>query len=923
MMRFVERLLNLQGGDLKRAAPLFLYLFLIQGGYGMGKIARDALFLDKFAVTKLPYADIGVAVLVGFVVAGYVRLAKRVPMRSLLVWGQLFFVSNALAFWLLARYAHWPWLYPAVYIWVGIFGVLAPAQVWTLANYLLTTREAKRLFGVVGAGAILGNTFGAAGSNLINGRFGTQALLIGIALFLALSVPLVGLIWGQRREAPETAENGTDGSRSQPARLSESLRLIFSSPYLSAIAGVICIASVVTTVARWQFNAFAKAAYVDTGAFTNFRSMFEFCCGLACLATQLLLTSRVLRRFGIGPALLVAPVVLMLASGGILISGALAAAILLRGSDQVFGHSIDRSAVELLYLPVAPRIKVAVKSIIDTFVWRLGDGLGGLVLLIVATGLGWSMRRVSWVTLALLVCWLVGALVARRGYTAALRESIRQQHLDTQQISLPVLDRATTALIAAHLSTVQGSDMLYALSLFELGRKQASHPALRVLLRHPDPRVRARVASILSEAGDRSVLPHMEKLLRDAQLEVRTAALLYLARHAHVDPLAKIQELGDFPDFSARSAVVVFLAQPGPAQNLAAARALFDQMVHEDPSAGSRARAEATRLIPSLPRDFGDCLDALLADPDPDVARQAIDTAGRLRDRRFVPLLLQRLAAPELNSQAAEALARFGDRIVGTLRDGLVDTRAPLALRREIPAVLARIGTEAAARVLCENLLDADPALRSQVMAALNKICGSRPQTPMDTQLVETVLAAEIMGHYGSYKFLGRLGSALEGDEAAASALKESMARDVERIFLLLKLLYPAHDLRRAYRALQSHDAAVRDNAVEFLDNVLNPSLRRMLVPLFDRQVGVPERVELANRFSGAVLEDREAAIRAMMASEDAWLKCCALYAIQTLRLSSLAPLVRECLNHPDLEVRTAAQQARANLAASVPAAHA
>ena len=27
---------------------------------------------------------------------------------------------------------------------VGIFGVLAPAQVWTLANYVLTPREARR-----------------------------------------------------------------------------------------------------------------------------------------------------------------------------------------------------------------------------------------------------------------------------------------------------------------------------------------------------------------------------------------------------------------------------------------------------------------------------------------------------------------------------------------------------------------------------------------------------------------------------------------------------------------------------------------------------------------------------------------------------------------------------------------------------------
>ena len=45
------------------------------------------------------------------------------------------------------------------YIWVGILGVLAPTQVWTLANYLLTTREAKRVFGLVGAGGITGWIF--------------------------------------------------------------------------------------------------------------------------------------------------------------------------------------------------------------------------------------------------------------------------------------------------------------------------------------------------------------------------------------------------------------------------------------------------------------------------------------------------------------------------------------------------------------------------------------------------------------------------------------------------------------------------------------------------------------------------------------------------------------------------------------------
>ena len=47
-------------------------------------------------------------------------------------------------------------LFVAIYIWVGALSVLVPAQVWMLANYMMTTREAKRAFGLIGGGAILG-----------------------------------------------------------------------------------------------------------------------------------------------------------------------------------------------------------------------------------------------------------------------------------------------------------------------------------------------------------------------------------------------------------------------------------------------------------------------------------------------------------------------------------------------------------------------------------------------------------------------------------------------------------------------------------------------------------------------------------------------------------------------------------------------
>src|SRR5712672_1457096 len=186
MKRWTERVLNIQPGDLSRGILLCACLFLIMSSYVTGRIARDALFLARFQAVQLPYADIASAILVGIVVVGYVRLGQLTSLRNLLVGSQLFFAANCVLFWAVAHYYHPAWLYPAFYVWVGLFGVLAPTQVWTLANYLLTTREAKRIFGMVGGGGIAGWIFGGYLSKLVAETFGTESLLLAMSVLLVI-----------------------------------------------------------------------------------------------------------------------------------------------------------------------------------------------------------------------------------------------------------------------------------------------------------------------------------------------------------------------------------------------------------------------------------------------------------------------------------------------------------------------------------------------------------------------------------------------------------------------------------------------------------------------------------------------------------------------------------------------------------------
>ncbi|MCI0356342.1 MAG: hypothetical protein L0099_15085, partial [Acidobacteria bacterium] len=277
--------------------------------------------------------------------------------------------------------------------------------------------------------------------------------------------------------------------------------------------------------------------------------------------------------------------------------------------------------------------------------------------------------------------------------------------------------------------------------------------------------------------------------------------------------------------------------------------------------------------------------------------------------------LLDRISDPGLREEVVDALVGLGDGVVGSLRDQLADQATETGARAEIARALGLIGTLAAGRALMENLLQSDTTLRFRVISALNKLRQTRPELEIDVQMVETVLAAEIMGHYRSYQILGTLGGSLDGDDPVLRTLRETMDQEVERIFRLLSLLHPQYDLHSAYVGLQSKSSVIHDNALEFLDNVLKPQLRSALVPLLDSEVGIAERARLAAGLVFADLRTREEAVAALVASEDPWLKSCGAYAIGTLRLFSLAEKLEDCLSHADPLLRETARQAKVKLA--------
>jgi ATP:ADP antiporter, AAA family len=495
----IGALFDIRKGEFIKTFSLFLYLLLVITSYVVSKTVRDALFLTKFGALKLPYVYIGIAVIASLFVAVYIQIARRVKQNVLLSLTLLFFASNAILFWWLSRF-HFEWLFPVIYIWAGVFGVIAPMQVWTLSNYIMTTREAKRLYGFIGSGGVLGAIAGGFFSSWMVSIIGTESLLLSIAGFMIICVFLVNLIWYKSAkntiEINQKNESEKDDQTESPSNLIQSLSIIRRSRYLILIAAIISVSSIATTIIDYQFKAVAQNSLSSKDELTAFFGNFYGYVGIAAFLLQITLTSKIMRKLGIGFTIFLLPIGLVLGSVTLLIYLTLWSAVAMRVPDQLFKHSIDKSTIELLYLPLPIRIKGAVKSFIDTVIWRIADGTAGLILLLLTSALSFSIREISMVNLVILSIWIAIAYAAKKEYVEALRSSIVNPE------NVEALLEGQKEETARSLDGVNSRKTFSSLQTLAIDGGEQSIKNIESLLEHESPVVRAKAIVQLFNKGN-------------------------------------------------------------------------------------------------------------------------------------------------------------------------------------------------------------------------------------------------------------------------------------------------------------------------------------------------------------------------------------------------------------------------------------
>lgn len=797
IQKIISRFVDIRPAEGMTSFLLFFYFFLLTSSIYIVKPVKISLYLKWLTFEKLPYAYFLSALFIGLIISLNSRFLLKLKSETYLSLSLGFFIISLFLFWILFQ-LQWPWLSMIFWFWSDLFIAASVTQFWILVNEVFSSRQARRLIGFLVSGGLLGGVAGSFLASRLAGLIGTENLLIVCPILLGSCLIIIRLL--PKSLPDESIPKKTKEKKS--ASYTESFRLIRKNRHLVYLSGIVAAAMVAATLIDFQFNSVIENTFPDKDSRTAFLGGFFTLLLIFSYLFHVVLTSRILKNFGIRVALMIMPVILLIGSGAIFfipISLSLYWAVFLKGGETSLSHSLSQSVRELLYIPIAPEIKAKAKVFIDMFVNKLAKGFGAVLIFVSFSVLHFSISQISLISIVFLASWIFLNFSVTREYVNIVKKNLRIKWQDSDKFISENIDLDVTKLVFDTLQSKEKSSVLYAMNLFDLIQKEKMSPQVKRIISSKSDEVRAASMDSLFELEGDVMFPEMEDMLNEETLDVQVKEII----------------------------------------NLDVYQTLLEEKINKSTALQSHeaevSKMEAAKILgimePTSMLISNLC--KLLKDNSADVLVYAIESAGKLKKREFVPLILPHLSHEAVQGSASKALVEYGDRIVGTLKDYLGDPEENIQMRKNIPNILAQISTQKAARVLSLELEKRIEGIKPEIIEAMHRIKLKNTQVQFHEKTIISEILLLIKNGFGILTKIQEALSKKEKDDFVRTSEKD-FALVVKHIFELLSLIYSYEDIMKAYRNICAGTKNGVEYSLELLDNILKKKIRDSLLPLID-----------------------------------------------------------------------------------------
>lgn len=400
-----RRYLPVQAGEGLATLWAFAYFFCLLGGYYILRPVRDTMGIVG-GIDSLPWLFSATFIAMLLAVPLYGWVSGRYPRRVFIPAIYLFFIACLLLFYGLFRFtAESTIVARSFFVWTSVYNLFVVSVFWSFMADLFAPGQANRLFAFIAAGGTTGAIAGPMLTTLLAPTLGNFNLLIVSALMLGLALVCVWRLRGWRNPAGSRCrlaqpEQGLGGSSW------EGLQRLGRSPYLLGIGAFIVLYTMLSTFLYFEQAHIVARSFVDDDQRTRVFAAIDLAVNVLTIILQLFISHRLIRRYGVGHALAIVPLVCV---AGFLALGLVPSLFVLAGFQvlrRAGNYAVTRPARESLFVAMSPTDRYKSKSVLDTVVYRGGDAVSGW-LFAALTALGLGLSGIAFVAIPLASAWAV------------------------------------------------------------------------------------------------------------------------------------------------------------------------------------------------------------------------------------------------------------------------------------------------------------------------------------------------------------------------------------------------------------------------------------------------------------------------------------------------------------------------------------
>lgn len=403
-VRLAKVLSDIESNELKATLVASLFVFVLMASYYILRPVRDAMASDWSDTEVSLLWNINFFVSAG-IVAVYGFAVSRMQLRKIVPTIYAFFASTFVFFYAgVGAVADRELLDKTFYLWVSVFALFHVSVFWTLMADTFNKQQAKRVFGVVAAGASAGAIVGPAIPALFAEQLGGDNLMLIASVALMLVIPMTFYLYRLKQTELGNEELAADTSKAvMGGHWWHGFRALVTNPYLLGIAAFILlyvfIGSFVYFEQKNLLEPFTREERTQIlGGIDLMTNLLTF--GLAIFAT-----GRIATKLGMPTALALMPVLVCAAMLILAFAPILTVVIALQVFRRGGNYGLTRPAREMLYTHVSKEDRFKTKPVIDIVVYRGGDAVSGSLFALLTDTVGLGLAAVAVVGSAIAAVW--------------------------------------------------------------------------------------------------------------------------------------------------------------------------------------------------------------------------------------------------------------------------------------------------------------------------------------------------------------------------------------------------------------------------------------------------------------------------------------------------------------------------------------